>query len=139
MNNELGRMRFQVLMAISMKLAVFWVVSPCSLVEVYKHFRGACCLVIVLMMEALSTFGILVNFYQTTWCNNPEDGHLQLERGVENVRLMLLYPGLKLGLGQVATCYEETKNGYFGVYYEHMLLLSVARWCVHVLFTSFND
>jgi hypothetical protein len=27
-----------------MKMAVFWVVAPCSLVEVYWHFRGACCL-----------------------------------------------------------------------------------------------
>jgi hypothetical protein len=25
------------------KMAVFWVVAPCSLVEVYRHFRGACC------------------------------------------------------------------------------------------------
>jgi hypothetical protein len=27
-----------------MKTAVFWVVSPCSLVEVCRFFRGACCL-----------------------------------------------------------------------------------------------
>jgi hypothetical protein len=27
-----------------MKLAVFWVVAPCSLVEVYQRFRGTCCL-----------------------------------------------------------------------------------------------
>jgi hypothetical protein len=25
-----------------MKMAVFWVVAPCSLVEVYHHFRGLC-------------------------------------------------------------------------------------------------
>jgi hypothetical protein len=25
-------------------MAVFWVVAPCSLVEVYLRFRGACCL-----------------------------------------------------------------------------------------------
>jgi hypothetical protein len=31
-------------MAASMKMAVFWVVVPCSLVEVYRRFRGACCL-----------------------------------------------------------------------------------------------
>jgi hypothetical protein len=35
---------FQVLAVASMKMAVFWVVVPCSLVEVYWHFRGACCL-----------------------------------------------------------------------------------------------
>jgi hypothetical protein len=28
----------------SMKMAVFWVVAPCSLEEVYRRFRGACCL-----------------------------------------------------------------------------------------------
>jgi hypothetical protein len=25
-----------------MKIAVFWVVAPCSLVEVYQRFRGPC-------------------------------------------------------------------------------------------------
>jgi hypothetical protein len=25
-------------------MAVFWVVAPCSLIEVYQHFRGPCCL-----------------------------------------------------------------------------------------------
>jgi hypothetical protein len=25
-------------------MAVFWVVAPCSLVEVYQHFRGPYCL-----------------------------------------------------------------------------------------------
>jgi hypothetical protein len=27
-----------------LKMAVFWVVAPGSLVEVYRHFRGTCCL-----------------------------------------------------------------------------------------------
>jgi hypothetical protein len=27
-----------------MKIVVFWVVAPCSLVEVYQRFRGPCCL-----------------------------------------------------------------------------------------------
>jgi hypothetical protein len=26
------------------KMAVFWIVAPCSLVEVYQRFRGPCCL-----------------------------------------------------------------------------------------------
>jgi hypothetical protein len=40
-----------------MKMAVFWVVAPCSLVEVYQRFRGPCCLhhQIALMMEAART------------------------------------------------------------------------------------
>jgi hypothetical protein len=35
---------FEVLTAVSMKMAVFWVVAPCSLVEAYQRFRGPCCL-----------------------------------------------------------------------------------------------
>jgi hypothetical protein len=35
---------FEVLTAVSTKMAVFWVVAPCSLVEVYQRFRGLCCL-----------------------------------------------------------------------------------------------
>jgi hypothetical protein len=38
------RVGFEVLTAVSMKIAVFWVVAPCSLVEVYQRFRGPCCL-----------------------------------------------------------------------------------------------
>jgi hypothetical protein len=37
-------MLFQVLTAKSVKMAVFWGVAPCSLVEVYCRFRGAYCL-----------------------------------------------------------------------------------------------
>jgi hypothetical protein len=35
---------------------------------------------IVLMMEAASTCETSVNFYQTTWRNNPEDRHLHTRR-----------------------------------------------------------
>jgi hypothetical protein len=35
---------FEVLTAASMKTAVFWVVAPCSVVEVYQRFRDAYCL-----------------------------------------------------------------------------------------------
>jgi hypothetical protein len=68
-NREL--VRFQVLTAASMKMAVNWVVGPCSLVEVYRHFRGA----YTLMMKAASTSETSVNFYQTARRNNPEDNH----------------------------------------------------------------
>jgi hypothetical protein len=39
------------------KISVFWVVVPCSLVEIYRRFRGACCLHYqgALSMEAAST------------------------------------------------------------------------------------
>jgi hypothetical protein len=37
-----------------LKMAVFWVVAPCSLVEIYRRFKDACCLYHqgALMMEA---------------------------------------------------------------------------------------
>jgi hypothetical protein len=35
---------FEVQTAIGTKMAVFWVVVPCSLVEIYQRFRGSCCL-----------------------------------------------------------------------------------------------
>jgi hypothetical protein len=54
--------RFEVLTAVSMKIAVFWVVAPCR--------------AIALMMEAARTSETLVNFYQTTLCYNPEDSNL---------------------------------------------------------------
>jgi hypothetical protein len=60
-------------MAVSMKMAVFWVVVLCSLVEVYLCFRGTCCL----HYQALCTSEMSVNFYQTTWHYNPEHSHLQ--------------------------------------------------------------
>jgi hypothetical protein len=50
--------KFQVIAA-RMKMAVFWVVAPCSLVE------------------AANTSETSVNFYETTRRNNPEDSHLR--------------------------------------------------------------
>jgi hypothetical protein len=77
-----------------MNMAVFWVAAPCSLVQVYRRFRGAWCLnhhrpdddisevlaasiIRAMMIEAPSTSEMSVNFYQTTRCNNPEDSHLK--------------------------------------------------------------
>jgi hypothetical protein len=53
-----------------MKMAVFWVIAPCNLVEV----------LIALMMEAVSISETSANFYQTTRRNNPEDSHLDSRR-----------------------------------------------------------
>jgi hypothetical protein len=66
----------------STKMAAFWVVALCSLVEVNQHFRDPCCLHHqgALMMEAARTSETLVNFYQTTWHYNPEDSHLHTHR-----------------------------------------------------------
>jgi hypothetical protein len=54
-------------MAARMKMVVFWVAAPCSLVEFY---------LITLMMEAVSTSETTINYYQTTRRYNPEDSHL---------------------------------------------------------------
>jgi hypothetical protein len=46
MENNMNGIGFEVLMAIGIgtKMAVFCVVAPYSLVEVYQLFRGPCCL-----------------------------------------------------------------------------------------------
>jgi hypothetical protein len=58
-----------------MKMAVFWVVAPFTLVEVYQRLRGPCCLHHQ-GDEYSSPFETLVNFYQTARRYNPEDSHL---------------------------------------------------------------
>jgi hypothetical protein len=58
-----------------MRMTVFWVVAPCSLVEVYRRFIGACSL-----HHQGDRPETSVNFYQTTRHNNPEDSHLHTHR-----------------------------------------------------------
>jgi hypothetical protein len=64
-----------------MKMAVFWVVALCSLIEVYQRFRGTFCLHYqgdeCLRQQLPET---LVNFYQTTRRYNPENSHLHTRR-----------------------------------------------------------
>jgi hypothetical protein len=69
------------------KVAVFWLVAPLGLVEVYRRFRGTSCLHHqgALMMEAESTSETSANFFQTTRRYNPEDSHLHTRRG-ENLK-----------------------------------------------------
>jgi hypothetical protein len=58
---------------------------PYSLIEIYRRFKGACCLhhqslilmIIALMMETSGTSEMALNFYQTTRRSIPEDSHLQ--------------------------------------------------------------
>jgi hypothetical protein len=61
---------------VGLKMAVFWIVVPCSIVEVYRRLRR----LIALMMEAASTSETSVNFCRTIWRNNPEDSHLHTRR-----------------------------------------------------------
>jgi hypothetical protein len=65
-NSMLRNVGFEVLTAMITKMAVFWVVAPCSL--------------ITLMMEAASTSETSVNFYQTTRFYYPEDSHLHVTK-----------------------------------------------------------
>jgi hypothetical protein len=58
----------------TLKMAVFWDITPRSLVEVYQQA------IISLMMEAASTSEKSVNFYQPTRRNIPEDSHLHTRR-----------------------------------------------------------
>jgi hypothetical protein len=61
--NSKRKVTLEVLTAASMKIAVFWVVAPCSLVEVYRRFTGACCI-------------HHQGDHKTTRRNNPEDSDL---------------------------------------------------------------
>jgi hypothetical protein len=55
-------------------MTVFWDIAPSSLVEVYRYFRGACCLHYQGdMVEAVSTSETSVNFHKTTRRNILED------------------------------------------------------------------
>jgi hypothetical protein len=71
-----------------LKMAVFWVIAPCSLVKAYRRFRYA--YIIALIMEAVSTSKMSVNFYQTTRRNKPEDSQLHTRRR-ENLKSDYLY------------------------------------------------
>jgi hypothetical protein len=73
-------------MVVSMKVVVFWVV-PYSMVEDYQRLGGA--FNIRAKMQAASTSETLVNFYQTTRCNNPEDSHLVRDIVYESTILFL--------------------------------------------------
>jgi hypothetical protein len=60
-----------------MKTTAFWDIVLCSIVEVERRFRGACC--IALMMEAGRTSETLANFYETTWRSIPYSPPWELE------------------------------------------------------------
>jgi hypothetical protein len=76
------------------KMAVFWVVAPCSLVEYYRRFKDVCCVhyqvLIALMMEVAGTAETSVNFYRTTRRNEAEDSHLNLLLGCCTVLQLIM-------------------------------------------------
>jgi hypothetical protein len=75
--------RFLILNAAIMKVTIFWDFAPCSLVEAYRRFRGACFLhrqgTRFREMVAASISETSVSFYQTVWRNNPEYSHLNMK------------------------------------------------------------
>jgi protein subunit release factor A len=75
-------------------MAVFWVVAPCNLVDVYQRFRSACYLH---NQGDESSSETSVNFYQTTRRYNPEDSRLQTHR-CENLKSYNLKTLLVLGI-----------------------------------------
>jgi hypothetical protein len=62
-------------------MAVFWIVAPCCLVEVYRLSRGVRYLlirkIIALVKEAASTTETYVTFYQIILRSKQEGSHLQ--------------------------------------------------------------
>jgi hypothetical protein len=83
---------FNVLTVVSVKSNSFWVVTPCNLVEDYRHLGGMHCLhykqsllaacfflvtslaySLTLKIEVVCSFKTLMNFYQTTQSHILED------------------------------------------------------------------
>jgi hypothetical protein len=73
-NSDKSRTKCEGLTVASVKMAVFWIVAPSSLVGVtdVSEMHAA------LMMEAACTSETSVNFYETARRYNPEDSHLHL-------------------------------------------------------------
>jgi hypothetical protein len=70
------------------KMAVFWIVSPSSLTDVYRRSRGACCPIfsnIDLIMDAVTTSETSAIFYHIIRRKNAEDSHLY-SRSRENLK-----------------------------------------------------
>jgi hypothetical protein len=75
-----------------MKAIVFWDVVTCSLVSVYRRFRGACCLcrqadeqasrgsIVAPMLDKECSSETSENLYQITRRNVPEDSRLRGNR-----------------------------------------------------------
>jgi hypothetical protein len=60
-------------------------VLPCVTGSFFQNWFLTCILLIALMLEAAMTSEKLVNFYQTTWCYNPEDSHLRWHSWTERL------------------------------------------------------
>jgi hypothetical protein len=105
-------------------MTVCWDVAQCSVVEVYRRFRGAYCLhhqgdkwLIALMMEAVSTSETSINVYQTTRRNVPEESRYQT-RHCENLKshvptfssTSILVPGFRFAKWLISTEHQTHKR-----------------------------
>jgi hypothetical protein len=65
-------------------MAVFWDVAPCIMADIHRSSEDLTAIIRalthLLMMKAVNSSETLVNFYQTTRCNIPEDSHLHTRR-----------------------------------------------------------
>ena len=41
---EISSVKYDILIVVTMKIAIVWYVTQCDLIEFYQHFRGICCL-----------------------------------------------------------------------------------------------
>jgi hypothetical protein len=86
-------------------MAVFWIVTLCSLVD----FTDVSEVLAALMMEVASTSVPSVNVYQTTQRKNPEDSPLHICRR-ENLKSHLVRTSpkprsrLKIGISHLPMC-----------------------------------
>jgi hypothetical protein len=88
--------RFQVLTAAGMKkMAVFWDVARCSLVEIFQHFGGSCCRhhqgdKYAMRKELAGTSETSVTFHQTNRCNG-KILHGHASRNYELMNMLLMF------------------------------------------------
>jgi hypothetical protein len=73
--NCTNSVRFVFLTVSSIKMAVFWVVAACNLLDVSEVIAVS---IIRAMTEAASTSKTSASFYQATRRNSPEDSHVDI-------------------------------------------------------------
>jgi hypothetical protein len=92
--------RFEVLMAVTVRIKILWDVTPCIVVDIYWQLEKLVASINkVEMMEASFCFEIPVHIYHATWRHIPEDMHHQ---GISN--WCLLY--------NMLTSVKDNKNIY---------------------------
>jgi hypothetical protein len=102
--------RFQVLTASSMKMAVFYVVAPCSLV-VYRRFKGANCL----HHQGSSPC-------QTTRRSSPEDSHFHMLTFSQSCTELYIFKTFVFGTFYQSTQVNTLHKGEATTYLSHQHL-----------------